>query len=265
MRSEQREFANQVVLIVGASSGIGRVVATRLAAEGARLVVTARNADKLESLAAEITARGGECLALPADALDAAAAEHVVATAVARCGGIDIALLNAGGAPAIDMRTMKAAEVTHYMRTNYDVTVNYLFPVLEHMKRRRAGFVAHTNSLAGFLGVPLQGPYSAAKAATRLLIDTCRIEFADWGIQFLNVYPGFVATEATRSDGMPAPLEISEEKAADHILHALRKEKSDYLFPLSMRWLIRLARILPKPILNRILARELPPLGTPVG
>jgi NADP-dependent 3-hydroxy acid dehydrogenase YdfG len=254
------QFANQVVLIVGASSGMGRVVATKLAAEGARLVVTARSADKLESLAAEIRARGGECLPLPADALDAAAAERVVATAITHFGAIDIAILNAGGAPAIDMRTMRAADVTHYMRTNYDVTVNYLFPVLEHMKRRRKGLVAHTNSLAGFIGVPLQGPYSAAKAATRLLIDTCRIEFAAWGIHFSSIYPGFVATEITRNDGMPAPLEISEEVAADHILHALRKEKSDYLFPLPMRWLIRLARILPKPIMNRILARELPPL-----
>ncbi len=258
-------FANQVVLIVGASSGMGRVVATKLAAEGARLVVTARSATKLERLAAEITARGGECLALPADALDAAAAERVVATAVARFGTIDIALLNAGGAPAIDMRTMKAAEVTYYMRTNYDVTVHYLFPVLAHMKRRRTGLVAHTNSLAGFLGVPLQGPYSAAKAATRLLIDTCRIEFGAWGIRFATIYPGFVATESTRDDGMPAPMEISEDQAADHILYALRKEKSDYLFPFSMRWLIRLARVLPKPVVNRILARELPPLDPPEG
>jgi len=59
---------------------------------------------------------------------------------------------------------------------------------------------------------------------------------------------------------MPAPLEISEEKAADHILYALRRERADYLFPLVMRWLIRLARVLPKRAVNRILQREVPPL-----
>ena len=113
---------------------------------------------------------------------------------------------------------------------------------------------------ARFLGVPLQGPYSAAKAATRLLIDTCRIEFAAHGIKFVTVYPGFVATEKTLEDGMPAPLEISEARAVDHILFALRHERADYLFPFTMRWLTRLALVLPKAITNRILANEIPPL-----
>jgi NAD(P)-dependent dehydrogenase (short-subunit alcohol dehydrogenase family) len=108
--------------------------------------------------------------------------------------------------------------------------------------------------------VPLQGPYSAAKGALRLLFDTCRIEFASYGIRFVSVYPGFVATEATANDGMPAPLEISEEKAVDHIVFALRHERSDYLFPWSLRWLIRLAAVLPKPITNWVLHFEVPAL-----
>jgi NADP-dependent 3-hydroxy acid dehydrogenase YdfG len=253
-------FENRVFLIVGASSGIGRAVALKLADAGAKLVVTARRRDRLESLAAEITEAGGECLALAADALDESAAEAVVKSTVERFARIDVAFLNAGGAPAIDMRTMDAAAVKSYMRTNYDVTVNYLFPVLEQMKSQRHGFVAHNNSLAGFLGVPLQGPYSAAKGAARLLMDTCRVEFAGYGIKFLSVYPGFVATDNTRNDGLPTPLEISEEKAADYILYAFRKDRADYLFPPLMRWLIRLALVLPKSIVNRILEREVPAL-----
>jgi len=103
-------FANTVVLIVGASSGMGRVVALKLGAAGAKLVVTARRKDKLESLAADISAKGGECLALAAHALDERAASNVVESAVQRFGRIDVALLNAGGAPAIDMRTMSISE-----------------------------------------------------------------------------------------------------------------------------------------------------------
>lgn len=122
------KFQNQVLLIVGASSGIGRAVALKLATAGAKLVVTARRRDRLESLADEISENGGECLALAADAFDERAAECVVESTVERFGRIDVALLNAGGAPAIDMRTMSAAAVKSYMRTNYDVTVNYLFP-----------------------------------------------------------------------------------------------------------------------------------------
>jgi NADP-dependent 3-hydroxy acid dehydrogenase YdfG len=180
----------------------------------------------------------------------------VVKTTIEQFDRIDIVLLNAGGAPALDMRQMDAASVNQYMRSNYDVIVNYLFPVLEQMKIQRGGLVAHTNSLAGFIGVPLQGPYSAAKAATRLLIDTCRIEFAEYGVKFTNVYPGFVGTEVTKNDGMPAPFEISEDKAAEHIIDALRKEKWDYLFPFIMRWQIRLAQMLPKKILFYVLRSE---------
>ena len=148
-------FKNKVVLIVGASSGMGRVVALKLAEGGAKVIITARRKDMLDTLAAEIESKGGECLSIAADALDTELAKNVVKSAVEKFGRIDIALLNAGGAPAIDMRTMDASSVNHYMRTNYDVIVNYLFPVLEQMKIQRSGQIAHTNSLAGFIGVPL--------------------------------------------------------------------------------------------------------------
>ena len=249
-------FKNKVVLIVGASSGMGRVVALKLATGGAKVIITARRKAMLDTLATEIESKGAECLSIAADALDTELAKNVVKIAVEKFGRIDIALLNAGGAPAIDMRTMDASSVNHYMRTNYDVIVNYLFPVLEQMKIQRSGHIAHTNSLAGFIGVPLQGPYSAAKGAARLLIDTCRIEFAEYGIKFTSVYPGFVATEVTKNDGMPAPFEISEDKAADHILYAIEKQKLDYLFPAVMRWQIRFAQIVPKKLLFFILRKE---------
>ncbi|KEA64092.1 3-oxoacyl-[acyl-carrier protein] reductase [Marinobacterium lacunae] len=252
---------NKIILIVGASSGIGRAVALRLAAEGATIVATARRAERLSELKSEIERQGGQCLPLAADALDETAAANVVRTTVERFGRLDAVLLNAGGAPAIDTRLMSAADVKYYMRSNYDVIVNYLFPVLEQMKKQRHGLVVQTNSLAGLLGVPLQGPYCAAKGALKLLIDTCRLEFHTFGIRFVSVYPGFVSTEATQNDGMPAPLEISEDKAAQHIIRAMRREKPDYLFPAIMRWAIRLARIAPPSLTRRILLRDVPDIG----
>lgn len=253
-------FNNKIVLVVGASSGMGRLLALRLASEGAYIIATARRQELLDTLANEITLQGGQCLAFAANAEDSLAAEQLVATLVEQLGRIDAVVLNAGGAPALDMRQMSAREVTAYMRSNYDVTVNYLFPVLHQMSRQRKGLVVHTNSLAGFLGVPLQGPYSAAKGALRLLIDTCRIEFGDQGIKFVSVYPGFVATAQTANDGMPAPFEISEKLAVDHILYAMHKEKSDYLFPFTLRWLVRIGRVLPKSLTNRLLRSEVPAL-----
>jgi len=259
-----REFLvninGKVILIVGASTGMGRVVALKAASLGAKLAITARSEDKLDKLKGEIRNIGAECLCIAADALDENASEQLVSSVVRHFSCIDIVLLNVGGAPAIDMRTMNASEVKWYMRSNYDVTVNYLFPVLTQMKVQKSGLVVHTNSLAGFLGLPMQGPYSAAKGATRLLMDTCRIEFSEYGIKFLTVYPGFIATARTQGDGMKAPLELSEEKGADHILYAIEKDKANYLFPFVMRWLIRLARVLPQRLLNAILKRGVPTL-----
>lgn len=252
------EFRNKVVLIVGASSGMGRSLALRLAGEGAFVVVTARRKERLDALVEEMAMRGDLGLALAVDAQDPEAAERLVGQVVRRFGRIDLVVLNAGGAPALDMRTLGAREVLACMRANYDVAVNVLFPVLHQMVRQGQGLVAQTNSLAGWLGVPLQGPYSAAKGALRLLIDTCRVEFEPLGVRFVSVYPGFVATEATANDGMPAPLELSEAQAVGHIVHALRREPLDYLFPFSMRWLVRLALLLPKRWSTHILRRELP-------
>jgi NAD(P)-dependent dehydrogenase (short-subunit alcohol dehydrogenase family) len=222
---------------------MGRGVAIAVAKQGAQVVATARRMKPLETLVEEITQRGGVRVAFPADALDEAAAAAVVVSTIDRFGRIDLALLNVGGAPALDMRTMSAAEVNG-----------------QQMAKQGFGIVAQTNSLAGFLGVPLQGPYSAAKGAVRLLIDTCRIEFAPYGVKFVSIYPGFVATERTADHEMPAPREISQAQAVAHILHALRRERPDYLFPFSMRWRVLLALILPKSVTNRVLARQMPPM-----
>ncbi|MFS2199013.1 SDR family NAD(P)-dependent oxidoreductase [Pseudomonas sp. Pseusp3] len=254
-------FAGKVVLIVGASSGMGRGLAVRLAQDGALVAATARRQEQLLELQREITEQSGKCNVWAADAMNEQAAAKVIAEVVALYGRLDVVVLNAGGAPALDMRKMHAGQVTGYMRSNYDVVVNYLFPALRQMSEQRSGFVVQTNSLAGFLGVTLQGPYCAAKGALRLLIDTCRIEFGEKGIRFLSLYPGFVATAQTASDGMPAPLEISEAAAVSYMLKAMRSNRWDYLFPWSMRWLIRLSRVLPKPVLLWVLRHELPPLS----
>lgn len=250
------DFNGKGVLIAGASSGIGRVAALRMAKAGARVVITARRLEKLEDLVAEIAASGGVAFALCADLENIPATQDMVEKAARLLGRIDLAFLNAGGAPALDMRTVNAAQVTHYMRTNYDGVVNCLFPILDHMRNHGGGLVAHTNSLAGLLPVPLQGPYCAAKAAAKLLIDTCRLEFAEYGIRFVTVYPGFIATEATQDDGMPVPNELSEDQAVEHIMRAIGRGTAHYLFPRQTAMQVRLINALPSSWGEYILRRD---------
>ena len=105
------------------------------------------------------------CLVQVSDALDEEAAARGVAEAAAAFGSVDAALLNIGEGPSFNMATASAAAVRENMRINYDTMVNYLVPLIAQMRSQGHGLIAHTNSLAGFLGLPMQGPYSACAHA----------------------------------------------------------------------------------------------------
>ena len=252
------ELRNKTILVTGCSSGIGRSFALAMAQRGNNLIITARRKELLLELAGEIEATGSQCLAIPSDALYEEDSRLVVEQAVTTFGAIDVALLNIGDGPSFNMATCSADEIKVNMAVNYSTMVNYLIPLIQQMKQQQHGLIAHTNSLAGFLGLPMQGPYSAAKAAARILLDTCRVELKADNIRFTALYPGFIATKRVAEDGIPAPFEMSEQEAVGHMISAIEREKRDYLFPFSLRWLIRLARVLPKPVTGFILGKSVP-------
>ncbi|WP_326585307.1 SDR family NAD(P)-dependent oxidoreductase [Streptomyces sp. NBC_00481] len=249
-------ITDRTILIVGASSGIGAEVARQLAPGKNRLVITARRAPELARLAEQVRAAGSDCLDIAADALDAREAADVVAAATREFGSVDIALLNAGDGPDMAMDEVSVADVSRIMALNYDVVVNYLIPLTEQMLRQRdGGLIAHTNSLAGLMGIPRQGPYSAAKAAARTLLDAARVELGPRGIRFTTIHPGFVATARISEDGLPKPFEISEERGARHVIHALENEPAQAYFPWPTAALVRTLRALPTPLASLILRK----------
>ncbi|MFE7973110.1 SDR family NAD(P)-dependent oxidoreductase [Streptomyces shenzhenensis] len=249
-------ITDRTVLIVGASSGIGAEVARRLAHGANRFVITARRASELAAVAQEIRAAGSACLDIPADARNTQAAADVVAAAVTEYGSVDIALLNAGQGPPMSLDRVSVADVARIMALNYDVVVNYLIPLIEQMRRQPdGGLIAHTNSLAGLMGIPRQGPYSAAKAAARTLIDAARVELAPQGIRFTSIHPGFVATERISGDGLPKPFQISQERAARYVVHALEKEPAQAYFPWPTAALVHTLRALPTPLSSLVLRK----------
>lgn len=249
---------DKTILLTGASSGIGRALAIELAKRNNRVLVTARRKALLDELVAEIEKLGGQALAVEADALIEVEAAGVVQAAIERFEKIDVAVLNGGDGPVFNMAHITARQVLDNMRLNYDTFVNFLIPVMQHMKPRREGMIVHTNSLAGFLGLPMQGPYSAAKAAARILMDTCRIELRNYNLKFVSVHPGFIKTQTQLEYGQPMPLALSEDQAANHMIRAVERGSADYMFPWVYKMLIKLAGILPKRFLGRILLIDLP-------
>lgn len=192
-------FAGEVAWITGASSGIGAAMARALAAEGAHLVLSGRNAEAL----AEVAADCGETLILPFEVTDhaaaLAAADQAWDWAAARSGGIDILVNNAG----ISQRSL--AVDTAYPVYERIIAVDLLAPIaltqalLGRMAARQKGRVVMISSIAGKVGVPLRTAYSAAKFGLIGYANALRAEVAETGLQVHVIAPGSVSTNVSRN------------------------------------------------------------------
>ncbi len=253
---------NEVVLITGASSGIGRATALALAARSNRLAITARREALLEETAALARRGGSECLCFPGDATDGGHAERVVSEVVARWGRIDIALLNAGGGRPSNTVTATRDEILSCMRTNYDTLIDFWVPVVAQMRRQSGPcLVAHVNSLASWFGIPMQGEYVAAKGAARLFLDTARMELRHGGaghVRVQTIHPGFVDTAGVDFEGVPTPNLISAEEAARRIVAGLVSEVPENRFPPATALATRIGRIAPRWLRTRVLLASVP-------
>lgn len=242
---------------------MGRQLAHLLAQHNNRLILFARRQQELTALAEQLRAQHCEVLTIAGDACNEQDAAQAIATGIAHFGRIDLALLNVGAGPEQRMAETPVADIRQCLTLNYLSLVNFLPPLITAMRHQPAdecglrGTIAHTNSLAGLIGLPMQGPYCAAKAAARLLMDSCRVELEPQGLKFISLYPGFVQTERVNQYAMPAPFAISETRGAELMLKGLLSGRDDYRFPGPLSWLIRLAHILPtfirKPLLRRLL------------
>ena len=243
----------KTILITGASSGLGRGMAVALSHGDNNLIVTARREPLLHELAREVETNGSRCTVVAADAVDPVASQAAIDAGLQAYGRIDIAILNAGGGPAMNMAEAPAGDVLRVMRINYDTLVNFLCPMIEHM-RDVGGTIAWTGSPAGYFGLPKSGPYSAAKAAGRLLFDTCRIELADSPLRLVALYPGFTYTPGLNPEDVPfQALIIQPERAVREMLAAIERGRAHRMFPKRIAFLIGLARWLPEGLLRRVL------------
>jgi NAD(P)-dependent dehydrogenase (short-subunit alcohol dehydrogenase family) len=248
---------NKTILITGATSGLGRALALKLAAGNNRFIVTGRRLSLLESLAVELRAAGSECFIAAVDATDTAAVAAHLQANINELGRIDVAVLNAGGGEAhvLGRPGTTADEVLRIMNKNYASMVNYLCPLIEHMKQQ-GGTIAYTSSPAGMFGLPKSGPYSAAKAAGRILFDTARIELGNTPIRFVALYPGFTYTDGLVSEEVPfKSLIIQPERAVREMIYAIERGRDHHIFPARIAWPIRLGRMLPEPVRRFILSR----------
>ncbi|HUL56467.1 MAG TPA: SDR family oxidoreductase [Usitatibacter sp.] len=198
---------DNVVIVTGASKGIGAELARQLAAKGARLVLAARNETELEAVAAECRKLGANVVAIRADVTVERDCQALVAGAVLAFGRLDTLVNNAGATMWARFEDIDDVSILErIMQVNYMGAVYCTHHALPHLKQSK-GRIVGISSLAGKVGVPTRTGYSAAKHAMAGFFDSLRIELDDSGVTVTMIYPGFVATgireNATGPDGKP--------------------------------------------------------------
>src|SRR5262245_39587374 len=166
MNSKQR-FAGKVIVVTGASSGIGAASARAFAAEGGSVVLVARSADSLQRIAAEIEAAGGKARPMPANVGDSRAAATLLDRVAAELGGIDVLVNNAGVNYRGAVEERKAEELAEIIAVNLTAPILMSRAVLPYLKKRSGGAIVNVASLAGIVPLPHESTYAASKWGLR--------------------------------------------------------------------------------------------------
>jgi short-subunit dehydrogenase len=260
-------WTGKVVVLTGASEGIGRALALRLARDGARLVLSARNAARLESLADECRARGAQALVVPGDASVRADCEALADAAFRHYGAIDMLVLNAGATMWSRLDELEDVDLLErLMRLNFLGAAWLTRRALPALAAARGRIVAIA-SIAGLVGIPTRTGYAASKHAMVGFFDSLRVELAGSGVSVTVVAPDFVRSEihrrATGPDGRPlgtSPMRESKIMSADECARriadaalARRRLVITSLRGRAMRWM----KLLAPGLVDRLTARAI--------
>ncbi len=189
------DIAGKVVVITGASSGMGEAAARHLAAKGASVVLGARRADRIEAVAADIVAAGGKAVAIVTDVTSLVDATRLVDTAVETYGRIDVLINNAGVMPLSPVDRLKVDEWDRMIDVNVRGVFHGVAAALPHMKRQKSGQIINLSSVAGYKVFPGSAVYSATKYAVRAFSEGLRQDLKPYNIRTTVVAPGAVRTE----------------------------------------------------------------------
>lgn len=185
----------KVVVITGASSGLGEAAARHLSAEGAAVVLGARRLDRIKALAEELGGRGGKALAVATDVTDAGEVKGLVDAAVRAHGRVDVMVNNAGLMQQSPLERLKVDEWDNMIDINIKGVLYGIAAALPHMRRQKSGHVVNVSSVAGHKVTPNGTVYCATKYAVRVISEGLRQEVKPYNIRTTIISPGAVATE----------------------------------------------------------------------
>ena len=244
---DQDFFRDKVILITGASSGIGRASAVRFAQLKAKVILASRNEEKLESLKREIVSNGGEALVIKTDVTSFEDTQKLVVAATKEWGSLDILIANAGAYIQDLSHEINIDSFRDSFDVNFFGVLNSVKSVLPEMKRQGKGHIVIINSLDSRKGIIGDSPYVAAKSALDGFGDVLRQELKGYGIRVTSIYPARVDTPMIGNIKVPwiSP-KISPFKVAKAIIKGIRRNKAIVVVPSSYFLLGALNNISPR-------------------
>jgi len=227
----KKPLAQQVIVVTGASSGLGRAIARLAGERGAKVVVTARNEEALANCAGEIERAGSEALVVPADCTEQDQVERVVAQAVEHFGRIDTYVANAIVTVYAEAERLLPEELRRVIDVNFFGVVYGYWASLPHLRESKGTFV-HVSSALAYRGIPLQAAYCSSKAGLRAFFESARVEEqkAGTGVAISLVLPGAINTPQFDRDRQkigyqpqPVPPIYQPELYAEATLHCAER------------------------------------------
>src|SRR5262245_49869310 len=258
-----RDLRGRNILITGASRGIGRCLAEKLAALGVKLTIAARSESALNDLAGRLRAGGATVFAVAADVTDPADRENLIARAVENMRGLDVLINNAGVASFGHFDSSTEEVLRKVMEVNFFAPAEMMRLAVPHLMKGRQPAVVNVASLCGRRGLPGWPEHCASKFAIVGLSEALRGEFARFDIDVLVMLPGLVKSDdlgrhLLRNEGrMKTLFENAQppEEVADAILESLRKNRKETPIGWQSRWLVRVNRFAPR-FVDRMMARK---------
>jgi len=243
-----------VLIITGASSGIGAAVARLFAQEGYRVSLAARRLDRLEAIAEEIEAQGGQALAVQADLSNYEDIQKLIAATLAHYHQVDVLVNNAGFGRLKWLEELDPeTDIQAQLQINLVATILMAREVLPHMIEHRAGHIINMASLGGFVANPTYTIYSASKFGVRGFTEALRREVGVYGVYVSGIYPGAVKTEFKQHTGInrktgqttPASLRLEPEEVAQAILKVVNHPRREVIIPWQMRFTVWMNHFFP--------------------
>ncbi|KPF44461.1 SDR family oxidoreductase [Rhizobium sp. AAP43] len=232
----------KIAWITGASSGIGKALAERLARGGYKVAISARSAEALDEIAGSFP---GKIHAFPLDVTDPPSVDRVRLEIEAQLGQIDLAVFAAGSYTRDYASDFSAARTKQMFDLNVIGTASCLETIMPSMIARKAGHIAVIASVSGYVGLPGAASYGATKAALNALCESLYPELDQHGVKITIINPGFIDTPLTKKNDFPMPFLISAEEAAEIIVAGLGSGRFEIIFPWKMALAVRFLHALP--------------------